>query len=201
MSIGQEATVVYISDVETMRVCTHPVRSRIFRALREVGPLTASRLATALGESSGLMSYHLRKLEQHGFIVEDTSRHARGRERWWRLAADHFVFQNPDPPTPEYERELQRIRNEIVASGTSTMSDFFANEAAYPMEWRDVALFATDVVHLTAAELAEVEHQLIDVLNAWHRFAPEDRPDDALPVRFSIHAVPTHPPGRDPFAN
>jgi DNA-binding transcriptional ArsR family regulator len=196
----QEATVVYVSDVETMRVCTHPVRSRIFRALREVGPMTASRLGNALGESSGLMSYHLRKLEQHGFVAEDTSR-ARGRERWWRLAADHFVFEHPDPLTPEHEREIQRIRNDIVASGTTAMSDFFANESAYPTEWREVALFATDVVHLTAEELAQVEHQLIEVLSAWHRFAPEDRPPDALPVRFSIQAVPTHPPGRDPFAN
>src|SRR5690349_8291884 len=112
-----------------MRVCPHPVRSRIFRALRETGPLTASRLG------------------------------------------------------------------EIIDAGTRALADFAADEVHYPREWREAATFVTDVVHVTPTEMSEISEQICDVLDPYHR-DQDDRPTDALPVRFSIHAVPTQPPGQ-----
>lgn len=192
--VAEDATIIHISDVETMRVCAHPVRSRIFRALRESGPLTASRLGESLGESSGLMSYHLRKLEQHGIVLEDHTR-ARGRERWWTLAADHFVFDYPENPSPEYTRVMQRIRGEIIDAGARALADFAADEVHYPREWREAATFVTDVIHVTPTEMSEISDQICDMLDPYHR-EQDDRPADALPVRFSIHAVPTRPPAQ-----
>src|SRR3954470_8818921 len=69
-------------DLDALRLLTHPLRRRMEQELRK-GPVTATSLAKALGESSGLTSYHLRELAKHGFVAE-VPELARGRERWWR---------------------------------------------------------------------------------------------------------------------
>ena len=65
-----------------MWAMAHPLRLEILGVLVE-GPSTASRLARRLGESRGLISYHLRLLARAGAIVEEPELGTR-RERWWR---------------------------------------------------------------------------------------------------------------------
>ena len=188
-----ERDTLAISDVATMRAFTHPLRSRIMWALREQGPATATGLAQSLGESSGLMSYHLRHLEKHGLVVEDTER-GRKRERWWRLAAAHFLFPEPDERTPEYEAELDRVRDRILEIDAAAVADFIATESSYSPEWRDASLFLTAVIHVTPEELTKLHAEFGRVLEPWYRLDVETRPPDALPVRCAIRAVPTGSP-------
>ncbi|PFG36250.1 helix-turn-helix protein [Flavimobilis soli] len=80
-----------VTDLDTLRAVTHPLRMRILGTLRLEGPATASELARALGESSGSTSYHLRQLERYGYVVDDVpdgddDRPASRRERRWRAA-------------------------------------------------------------------------------------------------------------------
>ena len=190
---GCEQDVLEITDVATMRVFTHPVRARIMWALREHGPATATGLAQVLGASSGLMSYHLRRLAQHGLVVEDTER-GRGRERWWKLAAAHFLFPEPADRTPEYDAELARVRDRILEVDSAAVADFVANESSYSREWQDASLFLTAVVHVTHEELTKLHGDFGAVLEPWYRLDVAERPPDALPVRVSIRAVPTARP-------
>jgi DNA-binding transcriptional ArsR family regulator len=185
-----ESDVLEITDVATMRVFTHPLRSRIVWALREHGPATATGLAQVLGESSGLMSYHLRQLAQHGLVVDDTER-GRGRERWWKLAAAHFLCPVPADRTPEYDAELARVRDRIMDVDAAAVADFIANESSYPREWRDASLFLTAVIHVSAEELTKLQEEFAQVLEPWYRLDVGDRPANARPVRCSIRAVPT----------
>jgi DNA-binding transcriptional ArsR family regulator len=90
---------------ERLRGLVHPVRIRLLRLLQVDGPATATGLAHRIGESSGVTSYHLRVLAEHGFIVEDTAR-GNGRDRWWRALhhATEFTFRVPgefDPSDAE----------------------------------------------------------------------------------------------------
>jgi DNA-binding transcriptional ArsR family regulator len=185
-----EPDVLEISDVATMRVFTHPLRSRILWALRENGPATATGLAQVLGESSGLMSYHLRQLADHGLVVEDAER-GRGRERWWKLAAAHFLFPEPEDRTPEYDAALARVRDRILEVDAAAVADFIASESSYSREWQDASLFLTAVIHVTAEELTRLQADLAAVLEPWYRLDVDSRPSDALPVRCAIRAVPT----------
>jgi DNA-binding transcriptional ArsR family regulator len=57
-----------------LRGLVHPARMKLLQSLQEDGPATATSLATRIGQSSGVASYHLRVLAEHGFIVEDTER-------------------------------------------------------------------------------------------------------------------------------
>lgn len=68
-----------------LRILAHPIRQRILRLLRSRGPNTASGLAALIGHSSGVTSYHLRIMAEHGHVVEDPDR-GNDRDRWWRSA-------------------------------------------------------------------------------------------------------------------
>jgi DNA-binding transcriptional ArsR family regulator len=92
-----------ILDLDTLRLLAHPLRRRIEKELRR-GPVTATSLAKALGESTGLTSYHLRELARHGF-VEEVPHLRRGRERWWQFAPKDRRF----PPLSEQSAEMRAV--------------------------------------------------------------------------------------------
>src|SRR6476660_2087236 len=96
---------------EGLKALSHPGRLRMLGLLRE-GPATATMLATRLGLNSGATSYHLRQLEKHGFIVEDTTR-GNARDRWWRATHQYTRTDVADATTPEqhdtYEAYIQAV--------------------------------------------------------------------------------------------
>jgi len=86
-----------------MRGLVNPLRLRLLDLLQADGPSTATELGRRIGQSTGVTSYHLRVLAQHGFIVEDPDR-GNDRDRWWRAVhrSTSFSFRVPgDPPSPE----------------------------------------------------------------------------------------------------
>jgi DNA-binding transcriptional ArsR family regulator len=82
---------------KALRGLVHPIRLRLLDLLQADGPATATGLAKRIGESSGVTSYHLRVLAEHGFVVEDTER-GNGRDRWWRAVhrTTSFSFRAGD---------------------------------------------------------------------------------------------------------
>jgi DNA-binding transcriptional ArsR family regulator len=85
-----------------LRGLIHPIRVRLLWLLETDGPATASQLGRTIGQSSGVTSYHLRTLAEHGFVEEDTER-GNGRDRWWRTRyrSSGFTFRSPDDPGDE----------------------------------------------------------------------------------------------------
>ena len=81
---------------KALRGVVHPIRLRLLDLLQREGPATATGLAERIGQSSGVTSYHLRVLAEHGFIVEDSER-GTGRDRWWRAVhrSTSFTFRVP----------------------------------------------------------------------------------------------------------
>jgi DNA-binding transcriptional ArsR family regulator len=96
---------------ESLRGLVHPLRLRLLDLLQADGPATATSLGKRIGQSSGVTSYHLRVLAEHGFIVEDAER-GTGRDRWWRAVhrSTSFTFRMPDaPPAPETVEEAEQF--------------------------------------------------------------------------------------------
>jgi len=102
-----------------LRGLVHPIRLRLLTMLQEEGPATASQLGRRIGHSSGVTSYHLRILADHGFVEEDTER-GNGRDRYWRARyrQTSFTFRSPDDPGDEETVELaeQYMRMVLDAS-------------------------------------------------------------------------------------
>src|SRR5207244_3338301 len=63
-------TVTRLTDPRALRAYAHPVRMALMGLLRTEGPLTATRAAELLGESSGTCSFHLRQLARYGLVEE-----------------------------------------------------------------------------------------------------------------------------------
>ena len=67
---ARERSVTRLTDPRALRAYAHPVRMRLMGLLRTEGPLTATRAADLLGESSGTCSFHLRQLAKYGLVEE-----------------------------------------------------------------------------------------------------------------------------------
>jgi DNA-binding transcriptional ArsR family regulator len=105
-----------VSDLDSLKAVSHPLRLKLLGLLRSDGPATASQLARRVGESSGSTSYHLRQLERFGF-VEDDAEQPSGRERRWR--ASHDMTTLPDelwniPGGREHLDVLKRRQVEVM---------------------------------------------------------------------------------------
>ena len=69
---------------------------KLYRGLCVAAPATASQLAEQVDEAVSLVSYHLRKLAEHGLIEEAEPQSADGRERWWQPASDGVSIRDED---------------------------------------------------------------------------------------------------------
>jgi len=102
-----------------MRGLVNPLRLRLLELLQADGPSTATELGRRVGQSTGVTSYHLRVLAQHGFIVEDEER-GDDRDRWWRAVhrSTSFSFRVPGDPATEdtVDQAAQFIRLNVEAS-------------------------------------------------------------------------------------
>ena len=93
-------TVTRLTDPRALRADAHPVRMALMGLLRTEGPLTATRAAELLGESSGTCSFHLRQLAKYG-LVEEAGRRDRAGEA---VAGDHDVDRWDAPGTARPRR-------------------------------------------------------------------------------------------------
>jgi len=179
-------------DTAAMRGLAHPLRIRILDELSMFGPLTASGLAERLGESSGTTSYHLRQLEKHGLVLEDTER-GNARERWWQRRPGSFAL--PDsrdfPPGSADRLGAQLLEDEFLRGRDRVFREFInEGENVFGDEWLSVATSDTINLRLTPEQL----HQLvldIDVVLWKYINAYKSTPSEgAKPTQIQINAFP-----------
>jgi DNA-binding transcriptional ArsR family regulator len=165
----------------------HPIRYRIWELLRE-GPATASQLARRLGESRGLLSYHLRFLARAGAIYEDEELGTK-RERWWRRPESPAIV--PVPPDPEGRAIDARWLAMLFARDETVRSRFVRGPV--DDEWQQDAFVGSWYLELTPAEASELGERffaIVDELRREPRRSPHAR--EAL-VSVSILPVLDQP--------
>src|ERR1700730_15563204 len=92
-------TVTRLTDPRALRAYAHPVRMALVGLLRTEGPLTATRGAELLGESSGTCSFHLRQLARYGLVEEAGG--GTGREKPWRATTTSTAWDATGGGPPE----------------------------------------------------------------------------------------------------
>ena len=65
MEQRDRGSVKRLTDPRALRALAHPIRMSLVGMLRVHGPLTATRAAELLGESSASCSFHLRQLAKY----------------------------------------------------------------------------------------------------------------------------------------
>jgi DNA-binding transcriptional ArsR family regulator len=186
--------VIELRNPGQMRALAHPVRIRVLSRLQLEGPATATQLAAEIGESVASLSYHLRQLARHGFIEEVPERRRSRRERWWRARALGEHFPRDRYEAPERRAAAAALTAQLVDAAAQRYYTFLDELEAYPVEWRSVALYLGQRVHVTPDELEEIGRKLWAVMEPYSRLDPADRPAGSRRVDISIQGVPTREP-------
>ena len=153
-----------VQDAAALEALAHPLRGKLLGLLRSDGPATASRLAARVGESSGVTSYHLRKLAEVGFVEEDVERGTK-RERWWRSVHTATDWSPADfLGNPEAHRASVRLRREWYRWQQRLLDRWMEEEQEWDPEWVDVATSADDLLVLTSSEADALRTELWDVV-------------------------------------
>lgn len=148
-----------VTDVEVLRVLSHPLRARILGALRLEGPATASQLGRRLGESSGSTSYHLRQLARFG-LVEDVADQTSKRDRVWRAC---HALTSIDP-----QRFVGDAREDLLDEFSAMQLSRLVGQAerwqqqrrAAAPAWVSAAGFSDAMVRLSPRACAELPDRL-----------------------------------------
>jgi DNA-binding transcriptional ArsR family regulator len=195
---GSDKSVTRLTDPKALRALAHPLRLALVGLLRVHGPLTATKAAELLGESSGSTSFHLRQLAKYG-LVEEAGGGA-GRERPWRATA-MFTGWPELADSPEVAAASDLLSAVIAERYFEHLMSWLHSRDAESPRWQQAALFGDTLLWLTADELSELgrEEQALIERYLERQTSPELRPPGARPVEHLHLAFPTDTDGaREP---
>ena len=179
-----------VLDSESLKGLSHPLRLQLLESLKSLGPATASQLGERLGESSGATSYHLRILEKHGFVQEDTTRGS-ARERWWQRTPNGITLNVTDFEPHSPERALaEMVGREWERNRASMLEEFsYRGPTELPKEWYDSSFINTIHLQLTPAQLREFGAEVEAVFERWVASHSTPSPG-SRPVQSHFNAFP-----------
>jgi DNA-binding transcriptional ArsR family regulator len=157
---------------KALRGLVHPIRLRLLDLLQADGPATATGLGRRIGQSSGVTSYHLRVLADHGFVVEDAEL-GTGRDRWWRAVhrSTSFTFRMPaDPGTDETVADAEQFIRLVADESHRRVLEFIST---IPARRADLAALPWTVsewpLQLTIEEARELRDAVGDLVSRYRR--------------------------------
>jgi len=164
--------------------------------LRTEGPLTATRAAELLGESSGTCSFHLRQLAKYG-LVEETGG-GTGRNKPWQATAT-LTGWDATPATPKAAAAAGLLNTIIAERYFEQLMRWLKASADQPAQWREAAWLGDRILWVNAEELDELGRKVLELVDTYfeRQLKPELRPPDARPVSYLHLAYPNDlRPGR-----
>jgi DNA-binding transcriptional ArsR family regulator len=178
-----------LTDPRALRAYAHPVRMKLVGLLRTEGPLTATRAAELLGESSGTSSFHLRQLAKYGLVEEAGG--GTGREKPWR-ATSMFTAWDAIAGTPEAAAAAGLLKAVVAEGYFEQLMRWLDASPDEPPEWQDAALLGDQILYVTADELAELGRKVQEVVEVYFErlVKPELRPPEARLVSYLHLAFP-----------
>jgi DNA-binding transcriptional ArsR family regulator len=184
-----------LTDPRMMRALAHPARIAILQHLGLDGPATATECAAVAGLSPSACSYHLRALARYGFVEEDLGSAADGRQRPWRARIISMSFDEGEPDQPDALRAAGRLLHEkLLARFEEVRAEYLDRAPRHTAQWRQIAGWHQDVVHVTADEAAALREQVQTLLAGYRRIDPADRPAGAHRVHALLDLIPWFDP-------
>ena len=183
-------TVTRLTDPRALRAYAHPVRMALMGLLRTEGPLTATRAAELLGESSGTCSFHLRQLAKYGLVEEADG--GTGREKPWRATTTSTAWDPVGGGTPETAAATSLLNTVIAERYFEQLMRWLEASPDQPAEWREAAPLGDRILYVTPAELDELRGRVREMLDEYfeRQLRPELRPAGARLVTWLNLAFP-----------
>jgi DNA-binding transcriptional ArsR family regulator len=151
-----------ITDPRAMRALAHPVRLAALTQLQRNGPATATQLATLVGASPSVVSWHLRHLAEFG-LVTDWDGGTDARERWWQAAAKGIRFELPS--SDEARADFDALSGELFAAALDQASNWLAEtRPQLETDWLSGSGVSNTSLLVTRDELRELAGRIEDLL-------------------------------------
>jgi predicted ArsR family transcriptional regulator len=163
---------------------------RLMGLLRTEGPLTATRAAELLGESSGTCSFHLRQLAKYGLVEEAGG--GTGREKPWRATTTSTAWDNTADLTPEAAAAGGLLSSVLAEQYFEQLMRWLEASPGEPAEWRQAAMLGDRLLYVTPAELEELGGRVREMVDEYfeRQVRPELRPEGARLVTWLNIAFP-----------
>lgn len=186
-----------IQEVGALRALANPLRMRLLARLRQEGPATVGALASATGSAAGSVSFHVRTLVAHGFVVEVPELARDRRERWWAATSrttrwEPAEFQGTDDGR-EATGDLERA---VLRSQLAAAEEALDRRPETAAEWVAAGAYGDDRLVLTLDEARELRADLEGVLARWRARADavDRRPaGETAPVTVVVHSYRAAP--------
>jgi DNA-binding transcriptional ArsR family regulator len=149
-------------DARAMKAFAHPLRMAMYSYLTDRGTATATSMAQHLNESTGQTSYHLRQLEKHGFVEEDTGRGS-GRERWWKpvgFAVPTYELSQDESNRPAIQALFQTTLNQRAQA----LGRWLSVENHADPEWVRASIDSSSTRTMTARQARALSEELMSVI-------------------------------------
>lgn len=161
-----------ITDLGTLKALAHPLRMKLYRLLFAAEAATASQLAEQVDEAVSLVSYHLRKLAEHGLVEEAEPRSADARERWWQPATQGVSIRDRDFRDAPEKAAAHVAASRLFQEQRSEMYRTYLDQrATWGRDWNEASSDSESLLRLTPAELAEMKRELLDVIKRYDALA------------------------------
>lgn len=178
-----------VTSAADMKALAHPVRLDLLDLLTVRGSMTASEAAAELGQTPANVSWHLRKLGDHGFVRQSTG--GPGRRRPWKVIAESLSWGDDaeDPTVASALRDVAVDREVQLLRAATGRHD------AEPEQWQSATTLNQSRLWLTAEEAAELGDQIRELfLTKAERWDdPSARPDGARLMALMSWVIPHGP--------
>lgn len=197
-----------VDDLRAMRALAHPLRLAMLEYLAMRGTLTTGEAAEVFAESPEACEFHLRALEENGYVQSDppqSTGHPESAgspeggtpgapERRWRLA--HIGMQvGLVQESEELTRASDMVSRLLVRRWMARIQDHLETRHCYPPEWRAATGWTGYIAYLTLDEAGEFTRELAELLNRYRGRLrdPSARPPGARPVEVMGFTFPIDP--------
>ncbi|MFK4542339.1 DNA-binding transcriptional ArsR family regulator [Streptomyces tendae] len=151
-----------VTDLGTLKALAHPLRMQLYRGLCVARTATASQLAEQVDETVSLVSYHLRKLAEHGLVEQADPQSADGRERWWQPSSEGVSIRDENFRDAPERAAAHLAATRLFHEQRADMYRRYLDERpTWGPEWNSAAPDNESLLRLTPADLAELAAELL----------------------------------------
>jgi len=175
-----------ITDPQTLRALSHPLRLDLVELLGTVGPSTAAECARHLGTSQASCSFHLRQLAKYGYVEQAPDTGDR-RERPWQLTDVEQSWSSSETGAAGAAMERTFLQREF-----DRLQSWSASSDDAPEAWRTATFMGGATLPLTADELKSIGEAMRAALIPYvaRLTDRESWPDDTRFVRVFMASAP-----------
>ncbi len=187
--MAADRPVFHMTDERALEALAHPTRSRILELLRLEGLATATTLSLRIGESSGVTSYHLRRLAEVGLVEEDVERGSR-KERWWRAAEQIITWSAADfLGNAKAHQATVAMRRNYYAWQARLLEQRLRDEERWDPAWIQAANDSDDYLKLTPQQADAMAKEIWEVVQRY-RAEANTEDENVTTVVWWQHLVP-----------